>query len=85
MALIGFAIYVIAVYLAQIYAAAAIGSLILNRDGEKWIGAGAALGIAVFSVIRLIPILGGLAAFFLILFGLGAMAIAGWRFSHPAG
>jgi len=79
LALIGFAIYVIAVYLAQIYSAAAIGSLVLDRGGEKWIGAGAALGIAVLSLVKLVPIVGGLVTFFLMLFGLGAMTAAAWH------
>ena len=85
LALIGLAVYVIAVYLAQIYSATAIGALVLDRGGEKWIGAGAALGIAVLSLVKLVPIAGGLVTFFLMLFGLGAMTMAAWqkRSSRP--
>lgn len=85
LALIALAFYALSIYLAQIYGAAALGSLVLNRGGEKWVGAGVAVGIAVFSVVRLIPILGGLAMFFLLLFGLGSMIIAGWRVSRQTG
>ncbi len=84
LALIVLGLYALAVYLSQIYAAGALGSMVLDRGGERWVGAGVVVGIAAFSVVRIVPVLGGLVSFFLILFGLGSMIIAGWRFSHPA-
>lgn len=78
LALIGIAAYVIAIYLAQIYGATALGSLVVDRGSEKWIGVSTLLGVAVLSLVKLIPIAGGLITFFLILFGLGAMVLAAW-------
>lgn len=70
--------YVVGIYLAQVYAATALGSWIVSKAAgkEKWIGAGAVVGIVGLGLVRLIPFLGGLIGFLLIISGLGAMALA---------
>ena len=85
LALITLALYVIAIYLSQIYAAANIGSIILKRlaGRELWSGLGVIIGIFALALLQLIPILGGLITFAIVLFGLGAMLISFWA-SHQA-
>ncbi len=74
LALIALAVYVIAIYLGQIYAAAAIGNAVLKREGIP----GALLGIVGFGLLRLIPYVGGVITLTLIIIGLGAMSVACW-------
>ncbi len=80
LALITLALYLIAIYLSQIYAAASIGSIILRRlaGRELWLGLGVIIGIFALALLQLIPILGGLITFAVILFGLGAMLLSIW-------
>jgi len=73
-ALIALAVYTAAIYLGQIYAAAAIGNTLLKREN----GLGAVLGVIGFGILRLIPYLGGFVTLILIIVGLGAMSLACW-------
>ena len=74
-ALIALAVYIIAIYIGQIYAAAAIGNALLKREN----GVGAVLGVIGFSVLRLVPYLGGFVTLVLIIIGLGIVSLACWE------
>jgi cytoskeletal protein CcmA (bactofilin family) len=81
LAVIALALYGIGIYLANVYAAAAVGSLVLDRlaPGGHWIGVAVVVGLVALSLVRIIPVIGGLIGFAVILFGLGAMSLAGRR------
>ena len=74
-ALIALTVYVIAIYVGQIYAAAAIGNVLLKREN----GVGAVLGVIGFGVLRLVPYLGGFVTLILIIIGLGIVSLACWE------
>ena len=78
LALIVLVLYIISIYLSQIYAATAIGSMILGK--ERWVGFSAILGIILLSIVMAIPWIGGLVGFLAVLFGLGAMVLSGWNY-----
>jgi hypothetical protein len=84
LALIIVTFYVVALYLGQVYAAAAIGSALLFRSNERdWsIGAGI-LGIISFGLLRLIPFLGVIVTLLLLALGLGMIVLAGWESWRP--
>lgn len=79
--LLALTFYAVGIYLAQIYAAATVGTRALNSFSpeNRWIGAGAIVGIVFFGVLRLVPFVGGFVTFVLILFGLGAISLACWE------
>jgi cytoskeletal protein CcmA (bactofilin family) len=78
LAVITLALWGIGIYLAKIYAAAAVGSIVLDRlaPGEHWIGTAVVAGVVALWLIRLIPLAGWLVGLAAILFGLGAMSLA---------
>jgi cytoskeletal protein CcmA (bactofilin family) len=72
LALILLALYLISLYLARIFVIYWIGRLVLektgNRVSEVW---AFVLGLVVYAIVTLVPVVGGLVTFFAILFGLG--------------
>lgn len=79
--MVGFSI--IAVYITKIAFSYLIGWLILKPTAPAWIEKAMGLiplliGLAIFVVVRSIPILGGLFSFLVTLFGLGAIWLLAW-------
>ncbi len=76
--LIGLAVYLIALYLSGAFAAKLIGSLILNlfksADSNTYLEL--AIGIIVFKLAGLIPVVGGYIIFIGLLYGLGYAFLA---------
>jgi cytoskeletal protein CcmA (bactofilin family) len=87
--LIGLALYLIALYLAQVFVALTIGSLILRRsaaDENQGLLIGAlAIGLAILSLLGLIPYLGFFIGLATIIFGLGALVVSEQRSRAGAG
>src|SRR5574341_473619 len=73
LALILLASYLITIYLARIYVVFWTGVTIFERLGKK-VHEGWALvvGLIIYFMLTLIPIIGGIITFFVLLFGLGA-------------
>lgn len=70
-------LYVVALYLARIFVIYWIGSTIFARMGGKTHELWALIvGLIVYYLITLIPVLGGLVTFSVLLFGLGAAILA---------
>jgi cytoskeletal protein CcmA (bactofilin family) len=76
LALILLASYLITLYLARIYAIFCAGIYVFERLG-KTIHEGWAfvIGLIIYFVITLIPIIGGIITFFVLLFGLGSAVL----------
>ncbi len=70
------ALYLAMVYLARIYAITCLGQLLFRRppDSSSLTGPFVA-GLVLYSILSLIPIIGGLVTILAILFGLGALLI----------
>ncbi|MCL5073086.1 MAG: hypothetical protein M1308_19690 [Actinobacteria bacterium] len=77
LALILLAVFLIKLFLSVIFASLAIGYLILKQS-EKNVNLNWALvlGLIIYEIATLIPVLGGLVTLFAFLFGLGAILIA---------
>jgi cytoskeletal protein CcmA (bactofilin family) len=78
---LGTFLFVLAVaFLADIVVGFTIGRLILpGQETNRWREIAAlALGLLVVVVLTSLPVIGGLAKLVVILFGLGALAVAGW-------
>ena len=78
---VGFSI--ISVYITKVAFSYLIGWLILKPTAPAWIEKAMGLiplliGLAIFVVVRSIPILGGLFSFLVTLFGLGAIWLLAW-------
>lgn len=74
LALILLALYLIALYLVRIFVMFWAGRFIADKTGVKMGDAWAlVLGLVVYSIVTLVPIIGGLVTLFVILFGLGAV------------
>ncbi|MFW5919198.1 MAG: polymer-forming cytoskeletal protein [Halanaeroarchaeum sp.] len=85
-ALLGIVLYVLAIWTGVVYGEFAVGRYLLARmDAEgKW--KALFLGLLVFAVLGLVPILGGIAVLLALLIGLGALgsALRGrFRNRHP--
>ncbi len=84
---VGFSI--ISVYITKVAFSYLIGWLILKATAPHWIEKAMGLiplliGLAIFVVVRSIPILGGLFSFLVTLFGLGAIWLLAWvRIRRP--
>jgi len=84
LALVGWAVYAVALYLSQVFVGLAIGWLILARSrlggdtGRGFNLLAMAIGVVVLGVLRLLPIpfFGGLVAVLTAIAGLGALALA---------
>jgi len=84
---VGFSI--ISVYMTKVAFSYLIGWLILKPTASAWIEKAMGLiplliGLAIFVVVRMIPLLGGLFSFLVTLFGLGAIWLLAWtRIRRP--
>lgn len=78
--------YAIAVYAAQVFVAAWLGGIILGSGEGKGATLGRlALGLVIIQVLQMIPQhIGVIICFIVILWGLGAIAIASYRLLKPA-
>ena len=74
LALVLLAIYLISLYISRIFVVLLVGELILKNVARAW---ALVLGLVLYEVITLIPFLGPLVVFFVFLFGLGAILLAG--------
>lgn len=78
-ALIALAIYLIALYLSIIVTSLALGWKAFDLIGQKRTGGWALLlGLVIYEILTIVPILGGFVTFFALLFGLGALLLA-WK------
>ena len=75
LALVGVAAYVVAIWVASVYGRYALGSWVLGRVGRpnRWVAL--LLGVLGVAVIALVPWIGGLVDFVVLLLGLGALAL----------
>lgn len=77
LALLLFALYLVSAYLARIFVMVWAGTLLFERTGRSlssdWLFI---VGLVLYFVLALIPVVGGLLTLFVILFGLGAAALA---------
>ncbi len=81
--LFGFFLYVVYIYLAKIFVAICIGDFLYERIGrEKTKYLPFVLGLIVFYVLSIIPYIGGLTGFAVLLFGLGA-AVLNFKKLYP--
>lgn len=73
--LILWVLYGVSLYLGVVFAALTIGSLILNRKSIKWTSMllALALGVLILQIIGIIPWVGGLVYFILMLVGFGSI------------
>ncbi|HUW24350.1 MAG TPA: hypothetical protein VMW04_01850 [Patescibacteria group bacterium] len=72
LALILFGLYLIALYVSRIFVILLVGELILRKASPGW---ALVLGLVLYEVITLIPFLGPIVVFFVLLFGLGAIVL----------
>jgi hypothetical protein len=77
LALILLAFYLISLYIAKIYVVLWLGELILKRSARGW---ALLLGLVLYELVTFIPFIGPIIVFFVLLFGLGAIAI--WGRNH---
>jgi len=75
--------WIIAVYITKIVFSYLIGWLILKRTASAWVEKAMGLiplliGLAIFVLVRSIPILGGLVSLLVTIFGLGAIWLLAW-------
>lgn len=86
--LIALALYTIAIYLTQLFVGLFVGQLIIG--GSRGVESRAALvgalvlGLAILSILRLIPYLGAVIWVATILFGLGAILVSGRKLPAEA-
>ena len=79
LSILGFLVYGLAVCATRFVVALAIGHALLARTGREPKPLGAlALGLALLSLLLMIPLLGILVRFLVVLAGLGALALH-WR------
>jgi cytoskeletal protein CcmA (bactofilin family) len=82
LALILLALYLIALYIAPIFVAVLLGQWLLRRGSSLVLAALA--GVAIYVLVTLIPVLGGIVGFLAMLFGLGALVLTLFgRTTHP--
>lgn len=77
-------LWVIAIYAAQVFVGAWLGEKVLGTSP----GAGAALGrlalgLIILRALRMVPYLGGWVGFFIIIWGMGALALAIYKNMRP--
>lgn len=68
--------YLLGIWIATLYGSYALGDALIPRKGVNWIGLLA--GLIIWEFLSIIPILGGLIQFVILVLGLGAMAMPGW-------
>ncbi len=79
--IVGF--WILATYITKVAFSYLIGWLILKRTAPAWVEKAMGLiplliGLAIFMVVRSIPVLGGLFSLLVTLFGLGAIWLLAW-------
>lgn len=85
LALILLALYLISLYLAKIFVISWAGTSILGRWGKEERKYRAFVtGLILYSLLTLVPVLGGLIALFVLFFGLGAAVFAEWALYRAA-
>jgi len=74
--LLGFLLYIVVAWVGLVYGEYTVGRYLLARAdaGGRWVAL--ILGLLLFSVLGLVPIVGGLAIFLVLLVGLGALGTA---------
>ena len=76
LAMVLLAVFFIYLYLARIFVIAWVGHLIIDRLGKAHYQAGGfVVGLILYSILTLVPILGAVLTFLVILFGLGALLL----------
>lgn len=75
--IVGILVYMLLLWLGYVYGSYAVGTWLLDRaDTEnRWLAL--VTGLLVVSVVGLVPILGGLIQFLVLLLGVGALALGG--------
>ena len=70
------ALYLPLVYLARVYAITCLGQFLFRRQSESASLAGPfVVGLVLYTILSLLPIVGGLVTLLAMVFGLGAMLI----------
>jgi hypothetical protein len=68
------ALYLPMVYLARVYAITCLGQFLFRGQSDSASPAGAfVVGLILYSLLSLIPVIGGLLTLLVVLFGLGAL------------
>lgn len=83
-----FAVAFFMVFLADAWVGYALGKLILGRVQSAWVRKpiwAFLIGATLVVLLTAIPIIGGLIKFAVILFALGGLVLAFWRWRHPLG
>jgi len=77
-------LYLLALYSAQVFVGEWLGEQLLGTGiGAAAIAGRLALGLGILRLVRMIPFLGGLAGFIIVLWGLGALALAIYKKVRP--
>ncbi len=78
-AIVGLFVFLFLLWLSTVYGGFAIGSAILDRTDtvNRWLAL--VLGLGMVFVLGMIPYVGGLILFLVLLFGMGAIIAAVWR------
>jgi len=70
-------IYLICIYIARIFVIYWVGIMIFNRTGRKLHEVWAfVLGLAIYYILTLVPVIGGIVTFLTVVFGLGTALVA---------
>lgn len=81
-ALLGLMLYVLAIWIGVVYGEYAVGRYLLARFGGEGRWTALLLGLVLFALLGLLPVIGGIAVFLALLVGLGALGAGLWgRFS----
>jgi len=79
------ALYLITLYLSRIFIIFWVGTFVFERTGRKIHEVWAfIIGLVIYYILTLIPIVGGLTTFLVILFGLGAVLLTTKEFYNAA-
>jgi cytoskeletal protein CcmA (bactofilin family) len=77
-------LYLIAIYATQVFVGAWLGERLLGTSAGVGLAIGKlALGLAILRALRMIPFVGGWICFLIILWGLGALALAVYKNMRP--
>ena len=72
-----FALYGATVYLARVYAITYVGQILIRRqEDSSSLAWPFVAGLVLYSVLSLIPVVGGLLTLLTVLFGLGALLVS---------
>jgi cytoskeletal protein CcmA (bactofilin family) len=77
-------LYLIAIYAAQVFVGTWLGDTVLGPAAGGGAALGRlALGLALLRVVRMLPVIGPLVTFIMIIWGLGALVLAAYRQLRP--